>query len=169
MRAPARDDAAARSVARPPEPLPAKHYVHAGQLATVRAPAELTTILGTCVAVCLWDPVRQVGGINHYLLPHLVGDAVASPRFGAHAIAALIEAVSRAGGGGVKLQAKVFGGMQARMRSSTHHDLGHANAELAFRLLADARIRVVASDVGGERGRKLIFRLPSGEALVKYL
>ncbi len=152
-----------------PEPLePAKHYLHAGQLVVVREPAELTTILGTCVAVCLWDEARCLGGMNHFLLPQLVGGSAASPRFGPHAFEALLEWLRREGGPGLRLQAKVFGGMQATMRA-VHDDLGEANAEVALRLCDEAGIPVVAKDVGGQRGRKLIFRVPSGEAWVKYL
>lgn len=149
----------------PPELV--RHYVHAGQLVTVSDPAEITTILGTCVAVCLWDPERGVGGLNHYLLPHPVNGAIASPRFGLPAIKGLIAEVRRLGSG-PRLSAKVFGGMQSRMRS-IHDDLGRANADLAFRVLQDEGIPVLARDTGGEHGRKLIFRVPSGEAWVKYL
>lgn len=144
-----------------------RHYVHAGQLVTVSKPAEITTILGTCVAVCLWDPERGVGGLNHYLLPHPVNGAAASSRFGLPAITSLLAEVRRLGAG-PRLTAKVFGGMQSTMRS-IHDDLGRANADLAFRILQEEGIPVVARDTGGARGRKLIFRVPSGEAWVKYL
>ncbi len=146
----------------------ARHYLHAGQLVVVREPAEVTTILGTCVAICLWDGARGVGGVNHYLLPQLVNGSVASPRFGSYAFKALVEELGRVGGPHLDLRAKIFGGMQATMRA-VHEDLGAANAELAVRLCQEAGIPVVARDVGGERGRKLIFRVPSGEAWVKYL
>lgn len=149
-----------------PEGALPRHYVHAGQLLVLREPGEITTILGTCVAVCLWDRERGIGGINHYLLPQLVNGSTASARFGLHAFHALLAEVRRQGG--AHLQAKVFGGMQARMRS-LRDDLGKSNSDLAFRLLHEARIPVLAQDVGGERGRKLIFRVPTGEAWVRYL
>jgi chemotaxis protein CheD len=108
-----------------------------------------------------------VGGLNHYLLPHPVNGAAASSRFGLPAITSLLAEVRRLGAG-PRLTAKVFGGMQSTMRS-IHDDLGRANADLAFRILQEEGIPVVARDTGGARGRKLIFRVPSGEAWVKYL
>jgi chemotaxis protein CheD len=148
-----------------PEGLP-RHYVHAGQFIVLKGPAEITTILGTCVAVCLWDAEKGIGGLNHYLLPQLVNGSAASPRFGLFAFQALLAEVKRQGG--TRLTAKVFGGMQATMKT-LRDDLGKSNSDLAFRLLAEARIPVQAQDVGGPKGRKLIFRVPTGEAWVRYL
>ena len=72
-------------------------YLHAGQIAVASEPAAITTILGSCVAVCLRDPDSRVGGMNHFLLPHHV-ERERSPRFGSCAIPALIDAVVRAAG-----------------------------------------------------------------------
>jgi chemotaxis protein CheD len=146
-----------------------RQYVHAGQLRVVREPAEIITVLGTCVAVCLWDPQRGVGGMNHYLLPHVLTGTVASPRFGSCAFATLVREVTASGGRRSHLLAKVFGGMQSRFRAGGDDDLGRANAALALSLLDEAGIPIVASDIGGERGRKLVFCIPAGQAFVQYL
>jgi len=151
-----------------PPPAVGRHYLLPGQRVVSSYPYEITTVLGTCIAVCLWDPHSGAGGMNHYLLPHRL-DGEASWRFGGTAIPGLIAEVRSLAGPHAKLMAKVFGGMQARHGTPVSRDLGLGNAKLAFEILEAEHIPVLASDIGGLRGRKLIFSLPQGEALVKYL
>ena len=84
-------------------------YLHAGDLVIANRPTAIVTILGSCVAVCLWDATARVGGVNHYLLPFHV-EREKSPRFGSIAIPRLLEEVVAAGADPNRLQAKVFGG-----------------------------------------------------------
>lgn len=143
-------------------------YLHAGQLAVAAEPTAIATVLGSCVAVCLWDPGSRVGGVNHFLLPHHV-ERERSPRFGTVAVPRLVDEVVRAGAQRSGLVAKVFGG--ASVLGSVRHArrLGEENAALALHLLEEARIPVLDRDVGGERGRKLIFVSDEGTAWVKLL
>ncbi len=145
-------------------------YLHPGQLFVATEPAVVTTILGSCVAVCLWDSTQGFGGINHYLLPTGVKTAAAGLRYGNVAIEQLLERLSRAGVHVPNLRAKLFGGacVLDAMRGRENH-LGDKNVEIAERVLAEAGIPVVASDVGGGRGRKLIFYPHDGSALIKLL
>jgi chemotaxis protein CheD len=128
----------------------------------------ITTILATCVAVCLWDPRSGIGGANHYLLPHDTGlvSAEGTARFGTAAFEQLVEKLAEAGASRRRLRAKVFGGM--RGRGALSGDLGLRNADLAFRLLKEQRIPVDAHDTGGDRSRKLYFHTGDGLALVSY-
>jgi chemotaxis protein CheD len=145
-------------------------YLHPGQLFVATEPAVVTTILGSCVAVCVWDLVLGIGGINHYLLPAGVKTASTGLRYGNVAIEQLLERLSRAGATPSNLRAKVFGGacVLDAMRGKENH-LGDKNVEIARKMLSEAGIPVVASDVGGGRGRKLIFHPHEGSALVKLL
>ncbi len=143
-------------------------YLHAGQLAVAAEPTAITTILGSCVAVCLFDPVARIGGMNHYLLPHHV-ERERSPRFGTVAIPELVARVLAAGARSAALQAKVFGGASLIGAFRGSRNLGEENARLAARLLADAGIPVLDRDVGGTRGRKLIFHVDDGSAWVRTL
>ena len=149
----------------------AQVYLHAGQLHAAAAPTAITTVLGSCVAVCLWDRERGVGGVNHFLLPYFVaGGAASSPRFGNVAMARLVEGVVALGARRQNLQAKVFGG--ACVIDAFHgrgEHLGTKNVEVAVALLEREQIPVVAQDVGGRRGRKVIFHTDSGVALVKRI
>jgi chemotaxis protein CheD len=145
-------------------------YLHPGQLHVATEPTLVTTILGSCVAVCLWDITQGIGGINHYLLPVGLKTASNGLRYGNVAIEHLLEKLERTGARRSNLRAKVFGGacVLDAMRDRANH-LGDKNVEMAQRVLAEAGIPVVASDVGGSRGRKLIFYPHDGTVLVKLL
>ena len=146
----------------------AQVYLHAGQLHAASVPTAISTVLGSCVAVCLHDPVSKVGGMNHYLLPLHV-EREKSPRFGTVAIPQLIEAAVRAGASRGSLVAKVFGGASVIGAMGKGRRLGEENALLALRLLEEAQIPVLDQDVGGPRGRKLVFLADEGTAWVRQL
>lgn len=145
-------------------------YVHAGQLFASPIGTDVTTILGSCVAICLWDAAIGIGGMNHYMLSFDRGTVSPSLRHGKHATEELLLTLSRFGAVRGRLQAKVFGGaciLPSFQQGSS--DLGQKNIDLARALLLAERIPIVGGDVGGPRGRKLIFSTDSGEARVKRL
>jgi chemotaxis protein CheD len=145
-------------------------YLQPGQLYASPQPSAVTTVLGSCVAICLWDPVAAVGGMNHYLLPFFAGAGLGTPRFGNVAVAQLLDRLQAAGALRGRLQAKVFGGacvLEAFQARQGH--LGEKNAIVAFRLLGELGIPVVSRDVGGRSGRKLIFHSDTGHAWVARL
>jgi chemotaxis protein CheD len=93
---------------------------------------------------------------------------MATPRYAKHATATLLVDVALAGARLTRLRAKIFGGacVMEAFRSAGR-DLGAQNVEVARQLLAAARVGIVAEDVGGNHGRKLVFRTDNGEAIVK--
>lgn len=142
-------------------------FLHAGQVLVPREPAEITTILGSCVAIGLWDAVASVGGMNHYMLPRDVGDAYATPRYATYATNLLFEQLQAAGAEPRRLRARIFGGACILNSASTlHHDLGSQNVRAARELLAARRIPVVEEQTGGMHGRKVIFQTSTGDATV---
>jgi chemotaxis protein CheD len=143
-------------------------YLHAGQLHAAPAPAAITTILGSCISVCLFDAASGVGGMNHFLLPHHV-ERERSARFGSVAIPQLVDELVRAGARRGALSAKVFGGASVIHAFRGSRNLGEENARLAIEILEQARIPVLESDVGGVRGRKLVFHSDDGSAWVRTL
>ena len=142
-------------------------YLPPGRMFASAEAVQVSTILGSCVSVCLWDPQARVGGINHFLLPD---GAPPSPRFGTSAMPLLVESVIEKGARRESLRARIVGGACVidAMRSSPSH-LGARNVEVARERLAQERIPVVAEDVGGDRGRKLVFEVQSGMVLIKPL
>lgn len=159
-----------RRTAPPPSSERASAYLHPGQLFASPESYAVTTILGSCVAVCLWDPVTKIGGINHFLLPSFSGEGVASPRFGNIAIKELLDQLAQLGSHKHNLLAKIFGGacVLEAFRNRQNH-LGMKNIEIAQQLLEADSIPLVGHDVGGQRGRKLIFHTDDGSAWVKAL
>lgn len=153
------------------EELPASEgaacYLQPGQIVVAASDCRVTTILGSCVAVALHDPRRTFGGINHYLLPRGTSDS-ASARFGTVALPRLLREVLALGSDKSHLQAKVFGGAST-LKSISDGGLGMANVELALAFLAAEHIPVVAQDVGGTRGRKLVFQTRTGIVWLKEL
>lgn len=166
-RAAARPAEAAQAVASP-DALTA--YLHAGHIFASAVPTRVTTILGSCVAVALWDGVAGVGGVNHFLLPQPFESSAPSTRFGQTAIEELVQAIVEEGGRRSRLSAKVFGGAHVLGTTpSTRDRLGSRNVAVARRVLADLGIPIVAEDVEGRAGRKLLFWTHDGTAFVKAL
>src|SRR5512133_3111807 len=87
-----------------------EHYLYPATLFASREPHIINTILGSCVAVCMWDNVLGYGGINHYMLPLWNGKGLASPKYGNIAIRKLYEKMIDLGCSSMNLNAKVFGG-----------------------------------------------------------
>lgn len=116
--------------------------------------AVLTTVLGSCVAVCLFDPTRKIGGLNHFLLPGREGLEGANVRYGAYAMELLINGLLKGGACKARLRAKFFGGasMIGNMR-----DIGASNAAFARKFLADEDIPCIAESVGGNSARRIRF------------
>ncbi len=144
-------------------------HVHPGQVLVSAEPRAFMTIVGSCVTVCVYDPIRRAGGLNHFLLPGRPGETQ-SPRFGQGAMRELFERITCLGAVRERLVAKVFGGacLLGDRRARGGH-LGDDNVNLAFSVLAAARIPVVAEDVCGTCGRKVIFHADTGDTWVRRL
>ena len=147
-----------------------RFYLHPGQIFVSAESSAVTTILGSCVAVCLYDRHLEIGGINHFLLPFDSGEGQALGRFGDRAVGALIEQLLALGSRRERLRAKLFGGacVLDAFRDRQNH-LGSQNVQIAREILATAEIPIVSSDVEGQRGRKLIFHTDDGSAWIKSL
>ncbi|MEL6170016.1 MAG: chemotaxis protein CheD [Pseudomonadota bacterium] len=120
----------------------------------------LSTILGSCVATCIWDAEAETGGMNHILLADQ--HATAGPdAYGAFEMERLINAILRAGGRKSHLRAKVFGG--ASMISGLS-DIGARNVTFVDEFLEAERIPVMARSTGGHQARQVRFWPGSGRA-----
>lgn len=147
--------------------LRARVYLQGGEVFAAAEPTAVTTVLGSCVAVCLFAPGTGIGGVNHYLLP--TGPDGRTGRFGVTAMRLLLERVQALGARKLDLRAKVFGGAGMLGHRPGGRTLGEQNAELAVQTLAAEGIPILGGDVGGARGRKLVFHADTGEAWVLTL
>jgi chemotaxis protein CheD len=137
------------------------HVVQGEFTATADPRIVLTTILGSCVATCMWDPVAGIGGMNHFLLP---GDAESGSdelKYGVNAMELLINALLSNGAARGRLQAKLFGGAHV---IATLSDIGAKNAAFAEKFLRAEGIACVAQSLGGARARRIRFWPTTGRA-----
>jgi chemotaxis protein CheD len=121
----------------------------------------VATILGSCVAVCLYDPGRSIGGMNHILLPDSGGGRLGALSFGASDMERLINALIKRGAARDRFEAKVFGGAAVVAGLS---DIGARNVAFARSFLAAEGIRTLSENVGGDRPRQVRFWPHSGRA-----
>jgi chemotaxis protein CheD len=143
-----------------------KHFLYPGQLFVAREPAVITTILGSCAALCLWDRRKKIGGMNHYLLPEGEETGPNRLRYGNVANPALLKELLALGCEIKNLQAKVFGGSSA-FAANPLTSVGTRNSQLAEEFVREAGIRLVGKDVSGKHGRKLLFHTQDGVTLIR--
>jgi chemotaxis protein CheD len=150
-----------------PPPAAERVYLHPGQLFVSTDVQCVATVLGSCVAVCLWDD--RAGGVNHFLLPEAPLGGGAGTRFAAGALQALLGRLIALGSRERDLRAKVFGGASVGLGvPDGPGSLGLRNVETARRLLQERGIPIAAEDTGGRYGRYLLFRT-DGAAWVRSL
>ena len=141
-----------------------RHVIQGEHAVSSDQRAMLTTVLGSCVAACLHDPERGVGGMNHFLLADTAdGERVteAAMRYGAYAMEVLINDLMKRGARRERLEAKIFGG--AKMIDALY-DVGAANAAFARHFLADEGIPIIAASLGGRHARRVEFWPATGRA-----
>ena len=138
--------------------LPGEHFVYDEDLL-------ITTTLGSCIAACLWDRERRIGGMNHFMLPDGAGD---SGRYGSFAMELLINEMMKRGASRMTMEAKVFGG-GAVISGMNSINVGERNTKFVMDFLATERIPVVSKDVMDIYPRKVCFLPASGKAMVKRL
>jgi chemotaxis protein CheD len=143
-----------------------KHFLYPGQMFVSREPVVITTILGSCAALCLWDSRKKIGGMNHYLLPEGADEGPNRLRYGSVANPTLLKELQALGCEIRDLQAKVFGGSSA-FAANPLESVGTRNSQLAEEFLHNAGIRLVGKDVSGKHGRKLIFQTQDGVTQIR--
>ena len=127
----------------------------------------ICTVLGSCIAACLWDRALNVGGMNHFMLPE--GDSTdISGRYGSYAMEVLINEMIKLGARRETMQAKIFGGGQV-MANFTTMNVGERNTDFVTQYLQTERIPIVSEDVLGIYPRKVVYFPATGKAMVKRL
>lgn len=120
------------------------------------------TILGSCIAVCLWDSYHKFGGMNHYIYGKML-NRERNVKFGEIAIPYLIKLMLGFGAKENQLRAYVVGGGE---HPDFRSPVGALNADLADKLLADYQIGIVTREVKGQFGRKVVFNSGTGEITI---
>jgi chemotaxis protein CheD len=145
-----------------------------GEFYVSRNEELIVTVLGSCVAACIHDPVLKVGGMNHFMLPEggddesytFRGGVSSATRYGTHAMESLLNQLSKLGVERGDMQIKLFGAGKILKQLS---DVGKHNAEFVREFLANERLTIAAEDLGGPHPRKVVFWAHTGRVQVKRL
>ncbi len=147
-----------------------RHYLIPGTIFAAAQPFAISTIVGSGVALCLWDSAHAVGGANHFMLPQGPEDSGNATRYANVANPALLQRLLDLGAERETLEAKIFGGSLPQLTfGNGGNRLGERNVEVVTRFLNLNGIRLVRSEVGGIRGRKLVFHTDDGRAWAEQL
>lgn len=145
--------------------------IHPGAWA-IEPERPLSTLLGSCVAVCLFDPQMRVGGLNHFMLPDIRRshhDDVDSLLSGSFAMESLLNALLQKGARKARLQAKAFGGGTIINTSGPEMSIGQRNTSFTKEWLDREGIPLLASDFLGPWSRKLLFLPSTGDAYCRRM
>lgn len=143
-------------------------YLLPGMIHCATHASEVTTVLGSCVAVCLTDPLRRISGMNHFVLP-CSQDGHSGTRYGDVAIDELVAAMRRLCGNHCALEAKIFGGAEVLPVSVSGTSVGSRNVAAALEHLDRLGIPVVAQRTGDTSGFLIRLISTTGEVLVRRL
>lgn len=148
-----------------------------GEMHVSGDPGEvILTVLGSCVAACVWDPAASVGGMNHFMLPQPGTHSEASTgswhgaaarlRYGNTAMADLLEQLQRLGGRLDRMEAKLFGAARLGVDQGM---VGDGNARFAETFLAQRGLPLRARELGGVWARRVAFQATTGRAFMTEL
>jgi chemotaxis protein CheD len=129
----------------------------------------LTTVLGSCVAACLYDPIARIGGMNHFLLaepPAHANAACADEHFGVYLMELLINEMMKRGAARPRMRAHLYGGANI---NANMQQIGTMNARFAERFLAEEGIMVSHRDLGGTSARRVDFLAAEGKARCRHV
>ena len=145
--------------------------IHPGEYYISDENELIGTLLGSCVAVCIFDPVAKIAGMNHFMLPGRISSsdifADRSARYGITAINELISSISQRGGVKGRFVSKIFGGghmIDVENKSST---IPLDNIRLAKVMMEMEDIHIAKIDVGGNFTRKLLMDATNGKVYLK--
>jgi chemotaxis protein methyltransferase CheR len=151
---------------RPMPDLPERRIV-LGEWFTASEPSLVGTLLGSCVAACLFDATAGVGGMNHFMLPSSQDDNGTGARFGVHAMEILINELMRKGADRKRLAAKAFGA--AAVNSELTSTVAEQNGTFIREFLAREKIPLLIERLGGHEAREVYMRTDNGEAFVRRI
>jgi chemotaxis protein CheD len=146
-----------------------KLFLYPGQLVVTRDAMEISTILGSCVSVCLFDSIRHIAGMNHFLLP--VNDKYKSDieKYGDTSLKFMLDKILIMGSKKKDLIAQVFGGGEVLTYENSNFNIGKNNIAMALEFICDQEIKITSKRVGGNLGARIIFNTVTGSVTHQYL
>lgn len=144
-------------------------YLHPAEMYFGEEPSRVETVLGSCVAVTMWDRRRGSGCICHAVLPWNSGDGAEPLRYVDSAIGRMLRALEAHDSHRSDIEVKLFGGASMHRPAAGRLSVGWQNVEAALAILAEIGLSPVIQDIGGTEGRKLRFYTATGEVFVKRI
>ncbi|MBN1381534.1 MAG: chemotaxis protein CheD [Deltaproteobacteria bacterium] len=135
-----------------------------GHIYLTQEATRLSTVLGSCVAVTLWDSKKEYGGMAHFLYPFIGDRKKATAEYGNVAVKYLVETFLDNGSKEKALRAQIFGG--AFSSSVDGVKVARENVNTARKILRTYRIKIISEDIAGNMGRKIVYNTHSNEAIV---
>jgi len=145
-----------------------KLFVLPGEIALTKQPAIISTLLGSCVAVCLYNKSGKFGGMNHFMLPS-GGNKSMAGKYGDYSTNKLISAMLKADPNKRNLEASVYGGGAVVGHLNTGFEIGQRNIAVALELLKSNGIAVKKNRTGGDSGMKIFFDNHTGDVEVRMI
>lgn len=143
-------------------------FVLPGEIAITKQPSVIATLLGSCVAVCLYNTQGRYGGMNHFMLPTGTDKSMLG-KYGDYSTEKLVESMLKADPVVGNLVAKVYGGGAVVGHLNSGFDIGKRNIEVGLQVLAKYGIRVLEKQTGGDAGRKIFFDNYTGEVEMRMI
>ena len=140
------------------------YHLKPGYIYVTPKPVLISTVLGSCVAVCIFDRQHKWGGMSHFLFPKVDRKGKPTPQYGNLAIPALIRMLRKQGSRIDNLEAQIFGGGSRSLDDSS--GIGRYNAKIARKILKKREIPLVSEDIGGVKGRRILYHTVTNETLV---
>ncbi len=140
------------------------YFLKPGYIYATPKPVVISTVVGSCVAVCIFDQKRKWGGMSHFLYPKPGRKNKPTPRYGNLSVQALIRMLINQGSNVNDLEAQIFGGGRRSLRESGN--MGQHNIKMARKVLKKKKIPLMSEDIGGVKGRRIIYHTVTNEAIV---
>ncbi len=137
-------------------------YLLPGELIVTADPVKISTILGSCVAVCLFDRDKRISGMNHYMLPLNKSNDPNKFRYGDTSLTWMLKEMIKTGAQKSSIRARIYGGSSMFMETGPSFNIGKQNVEVALHFLMENNIPVNSVETGGKVGRKVVFDTSAG-------
>ena len=147
-------------------------YLQPGEIFVTNQGTTITTVLGSCVGVCMWDEVKRIGGMNHVVIPRPLQGEEPSSKYANVGTFVLYDMMLKEGAKHHNIKCYVYGGAsQLGSNGFTQKDLnvGPLNIEITFNVLEHLKLKIVGQNVAGEKGRKLKMETKEGKVDMTYL
>ena len=141
-------------------------FLRTGEIYVTSSPALITTVVGSCISVCLWDKRHAVGGLNHFALPNTPPNKVPSNKYGELAMQNLLDEMIKSGAEKKYISAIIIGGGKVTSNNHPMLDIGAKNIDYAETFLRNNKIKVLKTHTGLRQGRKISFNTATGNVEV---